>query len=111
MAGFLTFWGWDRYSSHSFYKLESLKCIYNKLKFHQLSISFQSSESSESSESFLRISTIHHNMAHFISKSIVKEYWYSIGIYLETSSLRSPSSGTKYHSSICSRSSQSSPSL
>src|SRR5260370_13066088 len=46
-----------------------LKSLYNKLKFHQLSISFQS---------FLRISTIHHNMAHFISKSIVKEYWYSI---------------------------------
>src|SRR5258707_4906914 len=70
-----------------------------------------SSESSKSSQRFLRISAIHHNMAHFISESTVHEYQYSIEHFPETSSLMTSGSGTNYDFSICSRSSHSSLSL
>src|SRR5260221_4396034 len=61
--------------------------------------------SSKSSQRFLRISAIHHNMAHFISESTVHEYPYSIEHSPETSSLMSSGSGTNYDFSIWSRSS------
>src|SRR5260370_35170353 len=60
---------------------------------------------------FLRISAIHHNMAHFISESTVHKYQYSIEHFPETSSLMTSGSGTNYDFSICSRSSHSSLSL
>src|SRR6266446_5260258 len=66
---------------------------------------------SKSSQRFLRISAIHHNMAHFISESTVHEYQYSIEHFPETSSLMTSGSGTNYDFSICSRSSHSSLSL
>src|SRR5258705_3953051 len=65
-----------------------------------------------SSQRFLRISAIHHNMTHFISESTVHEYQYPIEHFPETSSsLMSSGSGTIYHFSIWSRSSLSSLSL
>src|SRR6266446_5977135 len=70
-----------------------------------------SSESSKSSQRFLRISAIHHNMAHFISESTVHGYQYSIEHFPETSSLMSSGAGTNYDFSIWSRSSHSSLSL
>src|SRR5258708_40268207 len=80
----------------------------NNLKLHHLSMLSTSSESSKSSQRFLRISAIHHNMAHFISESTVHEYQYSIEHFPETSSLMTSDSGTNYDFSICSRSSHSS---
>src|SRR5258707_6200387 len=70
-----------------------------------LSTSPQSSKSSKSSQRFLRIDAIHHNMAHFMSESTVHEYQYSIEHFPETSSLMTSGSGTNYDFSICSRSS------
>src|SRR5260221_8061929 len=61
--------------------------------------------SSKSSQRFLRISAIHHNMAHFISESTVHEYQYSIDHFPETSSLMSSGTGTNYDFSIWYRSS------
>src|SRR5258706_16368844 len=66
-----------------------------------------SPQSSKSSQRFLRISAIHHNMTHFISESTVHEYQYSIEHFPETSSLMTSGSGTNYDFSICSRSSHS----
>src|SRR5258708_25447981 len=70
-----------------------------------------SSLSSKSSQRFLRISAIHHNMTHFISESTVHEYQYSIEHFPETSSLMTSGYGTNYDFSICSRSPHSSLSL
>src|SRR5258708_18408526 len=70
-----------------------------------------SSKSSKSSQRFLRISAIHHNMTHFISESTVHEYQYSIEHFPETSSLMTSGYGTNYDFSICSRSPHSSLSL
>src|SRR5258708_37831143 len=70
-----------------------------------------SSYSSKSSQRFLRISAIHHNMADFISESTVHEYQYSIEHFPETSSLMSSGTGTNYDFSIWHRSSRSSLSL
>src|SRR5258708_39821696 len=61
-----------------------------------------SSYSSKSSQRFLRISAIHHNMTHFISESTVHEYQYSIEHFPETSSLITSGYGTNYDFSICS---------
>src|SRR5258708_469457 len=66
---------------------------------------------STSSQRFLRISAIHHNMAHFISESTAHGYHYSIEHFPETSSLMSSGTGTNYDFSIWSRSSHSSLSL
>src|SRR5258708_4432370 len=70
-----------------------------------------SPQSSKSSQRFLRISAIHHNMTHFISESTVHEYQYSIEHFPETSSLMTSDYGTNYDFSICSRSPHSSLSL
>src|SRR5260221_11490146 len=70
-----------------------------------------SPQSSKSSQRFLRISAIHHNMTHFISESTVHEYQYSIEHFPETSSLMTSGYGTNYDFSICSRSPHSSLSL
>src|SRR5258708_22710849 len=70
-----------------------------------------SSWSSKSSQRFLRIDAIHHNMAHFISESTVHKYQYSIEHFPETSSLMTSGSGTNYDFSICSICSHSSLSL